>query len=332
MSVERDRIWVAGRLNREDIPQPVWEALVARFYDGDERRGGVTLEQLAALAKDLLLYDEVAEAVALLPEADGKGRERPETGELAGPYEEERARTVSEYLALKTIYNTETWPLWRTIGEFEVAREVIDEILMAEDWRGAADRYPRLRASIHEVMQKVKSLSEGFLGYWTAREIARLAFTGEFQHRAPVEAEVHAPVGEHLSYGTITLKVEPWVPTETVVKAYQHHQMSVLGHRTRALSRRNLAVGRFVFRRLRESWSEELDRWWSEDVGAVGPSGRISWRALVEEWNERHPEDAYEESRLFRRDFHRAVDVVVRPYGSKEEARTGEAMNGPHGE
>jgi hypothetical protein len=333
MSVERDRIWVAGRLNREDIPQPVWEALVARFYDGDERRGGVTLEQLAALAKDLLIYEEVMGSVAWLPESNRNGGERSEAEDLAGTYEEERARTLAEYLALTTVLNTEKWPLLSTLYESEAAREVIDGIIQSpEEWRSVADRYRKLREPLYEVMQKAESLSETLLGYWTFGEIVKLVLTGEFRHRAPVEAEINAPVSEHLSYGTITLKVEPWVPTETLVKTYQHHQMLVLRQRTRALSRRNLAVARFVFGRLRETWSKELDRWWSEDADGVSPSGGASWRALVEEWNERHPEDAYEEPRLFRRDFHRAANTVVRPYGTTEKARAGETMNGPDGE
>ncbi len=114
----------------------------------------------------------------------------------------------------------------------------------------------------------------------------------------------------HLSHGTITLTVEPWVPAETVVKFYQDLQAGMLGQKPRAPSRRNLAVYRFVTRHLKETFLRE-------DGQGKAPE-QPPWRELMEGWNQENPACEYTKESRFIRDFHRGGRAVESPYAVAE--------------
>ncbi len=54
-----------------------------------------------------------------------------------------------------------------------------------------------------------------------------------------------------------------------------------------------------------------------------------SWRALMMRWNKAHPKMAYDNQRLFHRDFFRTARSVVRPYGSKQGPDSDEGAQEP---
>jgi hypothetical protein len=54
-----------------------------------------------------------------------------------------------------------------------------------------------------------------------------------------------------------------------------------------------------------------------------------SWRALMMRWNKAQPKMAYDNERLFHRDFFRTVRSVVRPFGSKQGPDSDEGTQEP---
>jgi hypothetical protein len=142
---------------------------------------------------------------------------------------------------------------------------------------------------------------------WNEAEAAWVVVTGKVrQIPQSLVGEVTSYTNDHLTYGTINLTVQPWVAAEAVVKTYQWWQARMLGRKPRALSERNLRVVQFVMREL----SELIVR---EEEGSLAPS-RLSWRILMQRWNNANPQEFYEDERHFHRDFHRTANAVVRPY------------------
>ena len=112
---------------------------------------------------------------------------------------------------------------------------------------------------------------------------------------------------EHLTRNVVTLRVEPWIAAETVLRTYQYLQALTLGRRPRAVSERNLAMVRFVMKQLRALLTTP-----TEDDGEPP---RVSWRRLMNNWNQENEESwAYEDERRFYRDCHRTLRTIVRPY------------------
>jgi hypothetical protein len=105
--------------------------------------------------------------------------------------------------------------------------------------------------------------------------------------------------------GTITLEVEPWVPAETVAKAYRDLQLGVLEENPRSVGPRNLEVFTFVLRSRRE-------RLVSAQVEGRIPH-KLLWRELMQEWNKANPQEAYTEYKIFNRDYYRAARKILDP-------------------
>ena len=116
----------------------------------------------------------------------------------------------------------------------------------------------------------------------------------------------------------------------------------MLQRKPRPLSRRNLAVVRFVMRELTElviaksegqpdkvdlSDEELIDRIGNPSPDVTYQDGwrevqRRSWRMLMDRWNRENSDSTYDDERQFYRDFHRVAHIVVRPYsGGAETSR-----------
>jgi hypothetical protein len=172
---------------------------------------------------------------------------------------------------------------------------------------GECESIPFSPGSILEVLHEISSdLRERVCYPWTEAEASWFVLTGEATVPKALLGEADAFIGDHLTYGTVTLKVEPWMAAETVIKAYQYLQMQMLGRKPRALSRRNLAVARFVMGELSELILSEAEQ-------RREPT-RLSWRILMDRWNQRNQESTYQDERQFYRDFYRAARAVVRPF------------------
>ncbi len=110
-------------------------------------------------------------------------------------------------------------------------------------------------------------------------------------------------IGEHLTYGLVTIKAEPWIAADTVSKTYQYLQTQLLHRKPRALSARNLRVSGFVLKELRRLAEGETEL-----------ESRLSWRELMERYNQENEDEPYRYERQFNRDFYRAARFVVHPF------------------
>jgi hypothetical protein len=95
-----------------------------------------------------------------------------------------------------------------------------------------------------------------------------------------------------------------------VVKVYQHLQADMLGRKPRAPELRNLNVFRLVVRQSRKSSPG------GENQGEA--LGELSWRELMEHWNQENPGQKYTREGRFRRDFYRGGRAVLRPYNESD--------------
>ena len=145
---------------------------------------------------------------------------------------------------------------------------------------------------------------------WEEAQAALFVLTGEAVAPSALTAQYDSHTSEHLTHGTITLTIEPWVPTKTIVKVYQYLQRYMLARKPRAPSRRNLDVFSFVMRQVRVSLIDEESR-------AKSPE-RFTWRELMERWNQADPDRRYTSESQFSRDFRRGGNAVVSPYDDYE--------------
>jgi hypothetical protein len=314
MEQSRLRAWLAGRLDRKDVPDPVWEILEFRGHVQQAIREKISTDTLVDYAKALLPYVNILESVATLPEREL--REQPPELPQQSEYELERPKVLGEYVAFRAELDPRVQYLRGLALEQGrlLSPEEAEECLA---WR--RNNYPpeAIRATFPspEVLESVsKRLVEEFEGYWDHERALWFLLTDETPFEAPIFADMRRPlqVGKHLSYGRVILQVEPWVSAQTVTAYYRFLQVSILGHIPRALSLRNLKLARFVLNHLRHMVTAE--------VGGKGVSGMPSWRALMMRWNKAHPKMAYDNELLFHRDFFRTARSVVRPFGSKQGA------------
>ena len=324
MDESRLRAWLAGTLGRKEIPGPVWEILEYRGHVQEALREGY-MGTLVVYARALLPYAEVMESVAALPERSArKQRAHYPDPPQHSEYELERPRILGEYVALRAELDTRVRHLReRTLEQGRLLSPAEAQEYL--QWR--RNKYPpearRSTFPSPEVLEPLSEwLVEEFEGYWDREQALWFLLTDEAPSAEPILADIRPlRVGKHLSYGRLILQVEPWVPAQTVTNYYRHLQILILGHTPRALSLRNLELARFVLNHLRHLLTPE--------VRGKGVSGMPSWRALMMRWNKAHPKMAYDNQRLFHRDFFRTARSVVRPFGSKQGPDSDEEAQEP---
>jgi hypothetical protein len=140
---------------------------------------------------------------------------------------------------------------------------------------------------------------------WTEAQVAWFVLTDQRASVPALRANVNVSDYEWMHRGTITLTVEPWVSAQTVERAYREMQGMVLGGSNRPLATRNLDVFRFV-----TGVVAELNR---DESSHRQELRRLSWRKMLERWNQENPSSEYKDVRLFYRDFLRAAKAVLVP-------------------
>ena len=326
---------VAYRLDRGAIPDTAWELLLARGHVQDLADGEIDEERIAEFAKPLIFYADLVEQTEAEDERrDAKWEVQPPQSD---GYEADRAQTLGEFLELEVeaeprvlAWRRDCWGL----SEPRTPREAY-ELVEKEDFRdlvsgledltsdasqpsGSLQFYGSEPGQLHNVdfykgssLERLKTISEELRAelfpYWTQPEVSWVVVTGKVR-RAPIclTAEIDGFSNQHLTYGTINLKVEPWITGDVVLRAYQHLQALVLPRRPRALSERNLAMTRFVMEHLRHVVTGERE-------GSKAPP-KVSWRRLMARWNEEHEEWAFQDERNFSRDCRRTIKAVTRPF------------------
>jgi hypothetical protein len=118
-------------------------------------------------------------------------------------------------------------------------------------------------------------LSEEFCTAWDEAHVAWFILTDEAIPPRAISGYCDSATSDHLTYGTITLKIEPWVPADTVSKFYQYLQWDALDKRSHAPQLRNLAIFRFVIGEIKSfltSGSGDVEQW-------------PPWGELMQHWN-----------------------------------------------
>jgi hypothetical protein len=150
-------------------------------------------------------------------------------------------------------------------------------------------------------------LSEDFCAAWDEAQAAWFVLTDEAIPPRAISGYCDSATSDHLTYGTITLKIEPWVPADTVSKFYQYLQRDALDKRSHAPELRNLAVFRFVI--------GDIKRFFTSGSGDV--EQRPPWDELMQHWNALNhskPSWTYRYPSKFERDYYRGGRAVVEPY------------------
>jgi hypothetical protein len=331
---------IGGRMT---IPEAAWEVLVGQGHVQDFLEGRITWERLVEFAKPLTFYGDLVEHAEALPEPGDKPSDRE--GDVQTPhfgvYEEERAKTFAEYLEMRVAgdpgvlqWRRDCWGSTRPLSPEEAYELALNKTptlnmpdLAGSSYAGSSKPTPKghimffidefrhithigfyegsLLERLHDLSEKLRS---ELFPYWSVAEASWVVLTG-YVREAPrcLVGEVESLSNEHLTRKVVTLRVEPWIAAETVLRTYQYLQALTLGRRPRAVSERNLAMVRFVMKQLRTLVTTSLQ------VQAVPI--RVSWRKLMDSWN-RENEDrwAYEDERRFYRDCNRTLRTIVRSY------------------
>ena len=216
----------------------------------------------SGLAAALLPYADVVDlASSVREEDDGSERDYAERPQLEDR-EMERAKALGEFVA----YRAAMHPRVQRFRMFILADIALTREALWELQDSPAERRGILAAhgagissgSLDTLEETGERVSEDFGRYWSPDEAVKFILADEVSWREPVSVRTDSLFGEPTNYGTVTLRAEPWLPSATVAKLYQHEQMRMLGHRPRALSLRNLLMVHFVFARLRTWWYSRL--------------------------------------------------------------------------
>jgi hypothetical protein len=329
---------------RKTIPEAAWEVLVGQGHVEDFLEGRITWERLVEIAKPLTFYGDLVEHAEALPKPRDKPSDRE--GDVQTPhvgvYEEERARTFAEYLELRVAgdpgvlrWRRDCLGSTRPLSPEEAYMLALykSSVLYTSDMTGyeyalshhGSKQKGELKFFVNESgeimiipfyegssLDRLHGLSEKLRGElfpdWSVAEASWVVLTGKVRE-APrcLVGEVESLSNEHLTRKVVTLRVEPWIAAETVLRTYQYLQALTLGRRPRAVSERNLAMVRFVMKQLHTLITTPLQ--------VQGVLIRVSWRKLMDSWNRENEESwAYEDERRFYRDCHRTLRTIVRPY------------------
>lgn len=330
---------LAEALGRETLPDSVWGVLVGAGHIHQFDEGRIKEGRLVDYARALLLYADVVEqAESTLDQKPGKPVPEPPSFD----HEVERARAVARYLELRVATHPGVLRFRRQRLEggrllsFEEAYVLPETIELREPlpdqtrtnkttsmggslelFIGDSDERVRVDFASGSFLEQLKEVSrqlrEELFPPWSEAEAIWVIVTGKVkQIPQPVSWGLSHYANDYLTYGTINLTIEPWVATDAVVKMYQAMQAGILGRKPRALIQRNLRVVQFVMVGLTELVMRD-------PKDATEPP-RVSWRRLMDRWNEANPEDPYSDERHLHRDFYRTAEAVVRPY---EAARLG---------
>ncbi len=173
--------------------------------------------------------------------------------------------------------------------------------------RTHAPIYP---GSVLDGLARVSStLSQDLSAAWDRAQAAWFVLTDETVLPTALSGHYASATGEYLTYGTITLEVEPWVPAEIVRRCYRDLQTQVLGQKPRAPEERNIAIFEFVASEVRGSMARA--------EGSTGLEERLHWQKLMVRWNKANSSRSswtYRHPSKFRRDYRRGGRAVVEPY------------------
>jgi len=221
---------------------------------------------------------------------------------------------------------------------------------ITSDFAHGAEAFPVEAGSVLDVLRRIcDRLVKAFGHAWKEHQAAWFVLTGEATPAVALDGQTDIFFGDEMTRGTITLRAEPWVPAETILRYYRRMQKNMLEHKdNRPLSDKSLALFRFVIGHYRDvipdvekstelTASSQLTEWeinltptfrmdldgnWEVDLSPftgtleeVKLTRRPSWRTLYERWNQSHTKEkwSYSDVRNFRRAFLEVARVLLIP-------------------
>jgi hypothetical protein len=229
----------------------------------------------------------------------------PLVGHVATPPEMEPVESdeVGPYTPIKMFVNP---PGMKLTAKVRGTKELL---VPSEDGRPQ-----KVTVSEHSVLNELRKVSRRVLRWrpWKEEEANWFVLTGEPPAMPAVEGRYRASRSDLITFGTITMTIQPWVSAKTVRDFYQRLQGRLKEEKPRASSERNLAVFRFVIEqhRVEAAGGDVFER--MKPPKLVRPP----WRTLLERWNQMYPEGHrwhYKDVRNFSKDFRRAEKAVIHP-------------------
>lgn len=159
-------------------------------------------------------------------------------------------------------------------------------------------REQRVTFNEHSVLADVHQLATKLVRHfpWAEAQATWFLLTGAVPLIDPLTLSWKWHSGWRNSYACMTLKVEPWVSADSVLKLYRDAQRKMLGRDNRPHELRNLTLLHFVIDHTAEDGT------------------RPTWQALMTKWNREHPGWAYTDLRLFARDYARTELAIAVPH------------------
>jgi hypothetical protein len=121
---------------------------------------------------------------------------------------------------------------------------------------------------------------------------------------SPNDDEEISPIVSMISNNKITVTADPWVPLTDVMQAFT--QLRNVWFKAETPSERRLCLCRFVV--------EHCDGHYDEEHDITGLRPTSSWRPLMEQWNQRYPQEHpwhYTDVRNFSRDFRDTFEALT---------------------
>lgn len=321
------RTWVAGRLNREEgIPETLWDILGCQGHVSKVREGEMSVSQLVEYARLLLQYVDIVES-ARDGSSQGVPRKLPKEEAVLDGREERRADALLEYILFAATVHPVTRCYREWVRSLDGERVQEQRLLFRAMEQDSKSSYKRAQENRHEdecslkLVEAAEAIAGDFGGYWSEHEAARFLLGHGVTKHSPMQAWIEESSGHLLSYSTINLRIEPWMPVEIVSKFYQYHQLHLLGRKSRAISESKLSLVSFVLARLREWWSQGM-----QGTSDEQPEARLknfSWKELQQLWNDSGEaeklDERYKDERRFNNDFYRTVRSLIAPFAPRQD-------------
>jgi hypothetical protein len=183
------------------------------------------------------------------------------------------------------------------------------------------------------VLDELRSISVRLAGVypWEEAEASRFILTGKPPSVPAVAGRLHVRRDRTITYGTINLTVQPWIPADVVYGFYRDMRQNAFVGKHRTISERKIAVFRFVMSQHDVRPPKAVKPKGRIINSGVGPILRLSnkarakllrkpqlikprWKVMLDRWNEQYSDEwTYKDEANFKRDFHEARKTIVHP-------------------
>lgn len=228
------------------------------------------------------------------------------------PYKEHKATLVEDetYSEQGEFYHKISFSVEPSAPQLEqpITERFPIEDHMTLDWVNDDYSFQQIMYRKHSLLDELITLSDTLaqrIGCY--QQVAALfILTGNPPGVPPISVQIDSSRRSDFHKGTITMKIQPWVSPDSVLKTYRKLQQHEFGHSYRPMtSTRQLELFRFVtqemtiVRNKKSAWDDIIEI--------------PEWRELFERWNRSHPDSQYTQLSNFERDYARAKESILLP-------------------